>query len=232
VIPLKILQNEGKYEILDSPNSLREQLKKIELAGRTCYQSFKGEITQESAAKFAKMLIGRGHESVLEHSYITVRFQDVSRGFTHELVRHRLCAFSQESTRYVDQRESAIVLPPDKDPDELVTLDRDVHVQAEVRELFHDALDYYHVLREAGWKKEDARQILPIGLANEIVCSANFREWRHIFKMRTAKPAHWEIRTLMCGLLEELQHVIPGIFDDFELVGLDNRNVPFYTQVV
>ena len=100
---VKLLQNAGTFEILTPGADLRRQLLTIEQAGRTCYQSDRGRpVTVDSAAKFCRMLIARGHESVLEHSSKPVRFDNHSRGFTHELVRHRLAAFSQESTRYVD----------------------------------------------------------------------------------------------------------------------------------
>ena len=98
----KILKNAGTFKILTPKKELEEQLLRIEKGGRTCYQSIKKDITKSSAKKFVKMILGRGHESVIEHSYMTVQFSNLSRGFTHELVRHRLCAFSQESTRYVD----------------------------------------------------------------------------------------------------------------------------------
>ena len=99
---MQILKDAGTYDILTPESELREQLLRIERAGRTCYQSEKSEITTATAEKFVRMILKRGHESVIEHSNMTVRFSNISRGFTHEMVRHRLCAFSQESTRYVD----------------------------------------------------------------------------------------------------------------------------------
>jgi len=101
---MKILRDAGSFEILTPEATLRQQLLIIEQAGRTCYQSFRGEVTQKSAEKFVRMILSRNppHESVIEHGWMTVRFAECSRGFTHELVRHRLASFSQESTRYVD----------------------------------------------------------------------------------------------------------------------------------
>lgn len=217
--------------ILTDRASLCRQLLTIELAGRTCYQSYHGkEITQESAKSFIGMLLRRGHESVIEHSLMTVRFSDVSRGFTHELVRHRLCAFSQESTRYCDERDFEMVLPPDKVDSDVVVVP--VAGEEPLRIPASKAVDLYRSLyrglRESGWKAEDVRQFLPIGIANEIVVSANFREWRHIFRMRTQKAAHWEIRLGMARLLEMVREDLSPIFDCFVLAGKDSKGIPHY----
>lgn len=192
-----------KITLLTPMDWLQKQMLIIETAGRTCYQSYKGDPTQESASKFSAMILKRGHESVVEHSIMTVRFGDVSRGFTHQLVRHRLCAFSQESTRYVDQKGFDIVLPPGKTWDD--------EIVSEARAYYRRV---YETLRKQGWKAEDARQFLPVGMANEIVVSANFRQWRHVFKERTAKVAHWEIREGMTRLLGMVQKSLSPIFDD------------------
>ncbi len=236
---MEILQNAGTYEILTPTEWLTQQPLIIERAGRTAYQSYKcktckggdvlvvGEecpdchgtgnrpITPKSADKFIRMLIKRGHESVLEHSLLTVRFINTSRGFSHECVRHRLCAFTQESTRYVDEKGSDVVCAGRQEPDAYFKIG-DTHMETAFGEMAKDALDNYRFLRDAGWPPEDARQILPIGITSEIVVSANLREWRHIFKMRTAKPAHWEIRGVMCDLLAELKEGPVGVlFEDF-----------------
>ena len=223
---MRFLQNEGSYEILTPPEFIKEQLKIIERAGRTCYQSYRGkDVTEESATKFIRMLIRRGHESVIEHSSITVRFDNHSRGFTHELVRHRLCAFSQESTRYVDyaleRNDERVVLPPTLTPGQMSLMES----------AMESAMEDYERLRDSGVPAEDARQILPIGTKSEIVCSANLREWRHIFSMRTGKPAHWEIRRTMCLLLEEMKELLPGVFDDFEFAGYCRSEIPHYIQL-
>jgi len=186
-----------------------------------CSGTGKRPITEESATRFIEMLISRGHESVLEHSNLTVRFELHCRGFTHEQVRHRLTAITQESTRYVDERERAMVLPPGRDPDGRYSVS-DHHgtiVDASPRQMAEQAFAHYRSLREANWPPEDARQFLPIGTTSEIVISANFREWRHIFHMRCDKFAHWEIRRTMCMLLVEMQQLLPGIFDDFVFMG-------------
>jgi len=214
----EILQNKGSHQILAIMAGLdgRNPLQLIELAGRTSYQS-REKITDESAARFVEMLRDRGHESVIEHSCMSVEFNNVSRGFTHELVRHRLAAYTQESTRYVDESNFLVVVPPDKDPDEkLVELNLSNGVKIKVS--FQDWMDLneqmYRGLRKADWVSQDARQVLPIGIKSQIVITCNFREWRHIFKLRTAAAAHWEIRRVIANLLKEVKERIPIIFDD------------------
>lgn len=214
-----------KVEILTP--SLEDQLLLIEQAGRTCYQSHKDAITKETARIFIRMIMRRGHESVIEHSIMTVRFSGVSRGMTHELVRHRLCAFSQESSRYVDERGFEMTLPPGMDHQSEL---KGAFGSTVIDDVVDAYLQVYNDLREAGYKPEDARQFLPIGMQNEIVVSANFREWRHIFKMRTTRPAHWEIRTAMTRLLEMVQKPLRPIFDDFVLAGTCPKDIPYYKQ--
>ncbi len=221
---MQILKNLGSFVILTPEKELQAQLLRIERAGRTCYQSEKKEITTESAANFVRMILKRGHESVIEHSNMTVQFNNISRGFTHEQVRHRLTAISQESTRYVDYAKEGkgpdlenfqlkCVVPPHRDENEKIALE-DGRIMS-ISEMFAEYESFYRALRKAGWLPQDARQVLPIGTKSQIVISANFREWRHIFTMRTQETAHWEIRKVMGDLLEKVKTIIPEIFDDF-----------------
>ncbi len=232
-----VLITEPTYEILTPVEVLRTALLNIERAGRTCYRSEKADVTDETAAKFTGMIMGRHHDSVIEHSVLTVKFSNISRGLTHEQVRHRLAAYSQQSTRYVDFAKGqvnldeallGIVVPPHKDPDQMISLDNGMELS--VREIAQLQADIYSGLRKAGWVPQDARQFLPIGVETEIVVTANFREWRHIFGMRTDKSAHWEIRRTMCMLLAELQEMIPVVFDDFVFGGLDKNGIPYYIR--
>jgi thymidylate synthase (FAD) len=230
---MELLKNAGTHEILTPKKELQSQLLRIERAGRTCYQSFKGEITRKTAQKFVRMIMKRGHLSVIEHSNMTVKFSDISRGFTHEMVRHRLASYSQESTRYVDYaRKGAqevdldnfqvkLIGPPHKDCQEKVAVDEEEELS--FSEMGEKIEQFYRALRKSGWKPEDARQILPIGLKSEIIVSANLREWRHIFNMRTSKYAHWEIRKVMIELLKEVQPILSPVFDDFEVGGEDKN---------
>lgn len=236
---MKILKNAGSFLILTPEKELQEQLLRIEEGGRTCYQSQKNEITRETAEEFVRMIIKRGHESVIEHSNMTVQFNNVSRGFTHQLVRHRLCAFSQESTRYVDYAKKGqgpdlekfqikFVVPPHQDENKKVKVEDNKEMS--VVEMLEEYEKFYRSLRKAGWTPQDARQLLPIGIKSQIIVSANFREWRHIFKMRTGKASHWEIRKLMCDLLKRVQKIIPAIFNDFVYAGADQNNIPYFKK--
>jgi thymidylate synthase (FAD) len=228
---MELLHNAARYKILTPEKELKSQLIRIEKAGRTCYQSFKNEITRESAQKFVSMIMKRGHLSVIEHSNMSVRFWNVSRGFTHEMVRHRLASYSQESTRYVDYARKGdddvdldrfqvkIIGPRHKDCKEKIELSEGKKLSFE--EMGERIEEFYRSLRKAGWKPEEARQILPIGLKAEIVVSANLRQWHHIFTLRTSKYAHWEIRGVMIELLKEIQPILTPIFDGFTIAGKD-----------
>lgn len=229
---------EARFEILTPESELRDQLLRIEKAGRTCYQSEKGPITEDSAGIFASKIMSRNHMSVIEHSAMTVKFFGLSRGFTHELVRHRLAAYSQESTRYVDYAKEGdelidldrfqmeMVFPPHKDVDKRVDLGDGRSMSP--REMAQEIETFYRGLRKAEWLAEDARQILPTGLVADIVMTANFREWRHVFEMRTQKAAHWEIRGVMVPLLQRVQVILPPLFGDFEKAGEDKNGLAFY----
>jgi len=184
-------------------------LENIEYVGRVCYKS-EDKITLGSAEKFVRTILNRGHESVIEHVNASVKFI-TNRGVTHELVRHRLCAFSQESTRYVDyQKEMEFIKPV-----WWSSLDSSAKTK-----LWTDAMQasemYYKALRECGWRPEQAREVLPNSLKTEIIVTANLREWRHIFKLRTSKAAHPQMRDLMLKCLEMFKTDFPILFDEFD----------------
>jgi len=185
-------------------------LETIEMAGRTCYKS-EEKITSESAEKFVRMIIKRGHESVIEHMNASVRFI-TNRGVTHELVRHRLCAFSQESTRYVNYGGSDIEFIK---PVWSKNVDKDSMHRWFCAMM--DAETVYQSLLMDGWRPEQAREVLPNSLKTEIVTTANLREWRHIFRLRTSKAAHPQMRDLMRSCLEGFKKAIPVLFDDINL---------------
>ncbi|HNS21721.1 MAG TPA: FAD-dependent thymidylate synthase [Sedimentisphaerales bacterium] len=177
--------------------------KVIEQAGRTCYLSF-DRIEEDSAAAFIRRLIKVGHESPLEHAYATFRIRNCSRAMTHQLVRHRLMAVSQQSQRYVNEDQFAYVLPET--------------LPAEYVEDFHQDMktiqQMYRKWRDRGLKKEDARFVLPNACVSEIVVSADFREWRHIFKLRLSAKAQWEIRKACTKMLAILKQHAPACFED------------------
>jgi len=211
---------EPNHEIV-SPNPFKSgvMLWNIEQAGRTCYKS-EDKATADSAEKFVRMIIQRGHESVLEHESISVRFI-VDRGVSHELVRHRLCAFSQESTRYCAYDgdrfggEVTFIRPPfwrwTEDP--LHKSD----VQLVWEKVMGRCENAYLELLDQGAKPEEARSVLPNSLKTEIVVTANLREWRHILKLRTSKKAHPQMRQVMLPLLAELRDKLPAVFEDIEV---------------
>ena len=177
----------------------------LERAGRTCYKS-EDKITETSAPKFVEMLCRRHHESVLEHAVATFMFT-TDRGITHELVRHRLASYSQESTRYVNyykKGEIRVVKP-------LGLTD----TQEEAwRIAMQDAEHNYNTMVSLGCTPEVARDVLPTCLAADIAVTANFREWKHIIKMRTAQSAHPKIRLLIGMAKTILQQHAPTVFAD------------------
>jgi thymidylate synthase (FAD) len=217
---VKLIKPPGNFEILAIMIGIhgKSPLELIEIAGRTAYQSYH-KISPGSAEKFVGMLRRLGHESVLEHSAMMVKFFNVSRGFTHQLVRHRLASFTQQSTRYVDKKDFVVVIPPEKESSQKIslTLPNKTTLNLTLQEWFDLNEQVYRDLRNSGWLPEDARQVLPIGISTEIVITANFREWRHIFQLRCAPDAHWEIRLTMVQLLKKIKELVPIIFNDFEI---------------
>jgi len=213
-------------------------LKRIELAGRTCYKS-EGRITEDSAPSFVKGIIESGHESVIEHASISVKFI-VDRGVSHELVRHRIASYSQESTRFCDYIGShmattitgcstygiifgghvCFVIPswvrtelPEKMEDDAFSPDWEPSVGKWLSAM-RTAEIAYQDLRGMRWTPQQARSVLPNSLKTEIVTTMNLREWRHVLRLRTSKRAHPQMREVMIPLLEELKKVLPEVFQD------------------
>lgn len=181
----------------------------IELACRTCYLSFHRYDPPNSTEELIRKVIRKQHHSVLEHATATFRIKGASRVFTHEMVRHRLMSPSQESQRYVEYGKTKpyeIVVPPSVE--QAGHKDRYIDIAARCEELYHEMV-------AAGVPKEDARYILPNGTTSEIVCSANFREFRHIFAVRCNPRAHWEIRRVCMMMLKILMQEAPIVFGDF-----------------
>jgi thymidylate synthase (FAD) len=213
------------YEILSKIEG-KEILKNIERAGRTCYKS-EDKITDDSSERFIKMLIGRGHESVLEHEKINVLFV-CDRGVSHEIVRHRICSFSQESQRFCDyskdnfENQITFIQPlwiSDEQIELVQRMNEKNYIQIEetTKVWYNSVLESeqaYKLLLKLGWQPQQARTVLPNSSKTEIVVTANIREWRTIFKQRTVKAAHPQMRELMCPLLDELKTMIPIVFDD------------------
>lgn len=185
-------------------------LKFIEGCGRVCYRS-EGNITADSAAKFVKMIINRGHESVLEHFSCTFKIV-CDRGVMAELTRHRLASFSIESTRYCDYSA-------DKFGGELNFINPHFWNDGEARQNFLEnamieAEEKYLRMRMAGCKPEQARAVLPLSLATTVIMTTNLREWRHILKLRTDKKAHPQMRQIAGMILDIFKDKLPAVFED------------------
>lgn len=175
----------------------------IEFAARTCYQSA-GGMKPETLGQLLPKLLASGHESPFEHAYATFRISDCSRAMTHQLVRHRLMAVSQKSQRYVSEKNFDYVIPPSIPAEQIDEFKADMET---IRGM-------YGKWKERGLRNEDARFVLPNACATEIVVSANFREFRHIFRVRCNRHAQWEIREACLLMLKELHGQAPRVFAD------------------
>jgi thymidylate synthase (FAD) len=194
-------------------------LKRIEQAGRVCYKS-EENITKDSAIKFAQNILKRGHEAVLEHCSFTVKFI-VDRGVSHEIVRHRVASYCQESTRYCNYskdkfgNEITVIRPCfwREDEDE-----NKEHIKFAVwKRSMAEAESAYFELLHMGATPQEARAVLPNSLKTEVVMTANIREWRHFFMLRVSPAAHPQMREVAIPLLKECQEKIPVLFDDIEV---------------
>ena len=186
------------------PNG-RNMLRRIEEAGRTCYKS-EDKITDESAEKFVAHAIKIGHHSIIEHENVSIRII-CDRGVTHEIVRHRLAAYSQESTRYCNYGKG-------KFGGEITYVTPTFELTVEDEMLLHAIEVHYLTRLDQGLAPQDARYFLPNGLKTEIVMTCNIREWRHVFALRTSPKAHPQIRALMADVLKGFQDTMPILFDN------------------
>jgi thymidylate synthase (FAD) len=220
-----------KFQILSHFNE-RSILRHLELCGRTCYKS-EDKITNDSCYKFIKMLLSRGHESVIEHYNISIKFI-CSRSLSHQLVRHRLCSFSEQSQRYCNfetKIDMGIIQPYWLDPLDAKkirnksftsVLQIPEGISNKCRywlESIIDSVNSYGILLRSNpeMTPQQVRSLLPNAAKTEIVCTANLRQWRHILKLRTSKGADPEIKELMIPLLKKLQEKLPTLFSDIEV---------------
>lgn len=174
----------------------------LEHAGRVCYRSG----SRGDPASFLRARIREGHESLIEHASATFEIRGISRACSHQLVRHRIASYSQESQRYVSMDDPEWVLPPSILADEEARRIWDRFAET-VRET-------YRALRARGIKKEDARFVLPNATATRIVVTMNFRELRHVFRLRISPEAQWEIREVAVRMLEAVYPHAPAVFGD------------------
>jgi thymidylate synthase (FAD) len=199
------------FEIL-TPVDPPAILARLERAGRTCYRS-EARITPDSAGAFVRTIIKSGHHSVIEHESISLRLV-CDRGVTHELVRHRLASFSQESTRYVNygrgpEGRGLVVIEP-------LFFER----SSEKYRLWLAAMDAaeraYLDLTAAGATAQEARTVLPNSLKTEIVMTANLREWRHVLALRCSPASHPQMREIMKMILARFRELLPEVFGDVQ----------------
>jgi thymidylate synthase (FAD) len=174
----------------------------LEHAGRACYRSVpKGE-----SGKFLRARIREGHESIIEHASVTFDITGISRACSHQLVRHRMASYSQESQRYVDMAAPEFVVPP--------SVAESPEASAIWDEFMTQVAVAYRRLRDLGVRKEDARFILPNATATRIVVTMNFRSLRHFFSVRCGQAAQWEIRALALEMLRLVYALAPAVFED------------------
>jgi len=176
----------------------------VEFAGRVCYRS---EDRMGQGKRFIAARVGEGHESIIEHLSITFLVEDISRACSHQLVRHRLASYSQESQRYCEmQPEDELVMPP--------AVESDPKSTRLWRQTAEDLRAAYKSLRESGVRKEDARFLLPNAMATRVVVTMNARSLRHFLKVRLPRNAQWEIRALATEMLRAVVPLAPSIFGD------------------
>ena len=206
-------------EIIDMED-YEKIVKKIERIGRVCYKS-EGKITEDSAEKFIKGLLKRQHESVIEHENVTVRFV-CDRGVTHEIVRHRIASYSQESTRYCNYSG-------DKFDNQITVIDLASGFQYDLSkendkakyEVWTKAMEnaeqsYFRML-ELGATPQEARSVLPNSLKTEIVVTMNLRSWRNFFRLRVDSHAHPQMREVATMLYEEFKKRLPVFVADLDI---------------
>ncbi len=174
----------------------------LEHAGRVCYRS----ASRGDPGAFLRARIREGHESIIEHVSATFEVSGISRACSHQLVRHRLASYSQESQRYVSLEEPEWVLPPavTADPEAMAVWER----------FASQVTAAYRALRERGVRKEDARFVLPNATATRVIVTMNLRELRHLFRVRISPQAQWEIREVAARMLEAVYPYAPSVFEN------------------
>lgn len=204
------------FEILNpDPAFWPEMAVRIERAGRTCYKS-ESRITKDSCGPFIRRMIKRGHESVLEHESVSVRIV-CDRGVSHEIVRHRIASYSQESTRYCNYGKEVTFIRPyfwKEDPEKFELW----------RVLCAVAENTYMNLLKKGATPQEARSVLPNSLKTELIMTCNLREWRHVFRLRTSKTAHPQMRQIAVPMFLEFRELLPDLFFDIEVLDIEAVN--------
>ncbi len=232
---LKIVKPGAK--IVTPLEQINDYPRQLEIAGRTCYKS-EEKMSTESAERFIRMIVNSGHHSVLEHCTISVRIIG-DRSMSHQLVRHRIGSYSQESQRYCDYGEKGfqVIIPPSigelmpgsyvKEKDDWFFIDTDRKSKIDLREVGELALEWlnsvsnsyevYLNMRNKGIPPEDARSVLPNATKTEVFTTYNLRQWRHVFMERALNPrAQWQIREIMNEILVQFKKHLRVVFEDLE----------------
>ena len=196
-------ENGSGQDTLEHTTSAAPTEALIEHAGRICYRS-QGGGTPQATARFIRKRVAEGHESIVEHGSASFEISGISRSCSHQLVRHRLASFSQESQRYVDMSDPEWVIPPDvaANPEALAIWEASLARTQEA----------YRQLRACGINKEDARFLLPNAAATRLIMTANYRELLHLFRIRISPRAQWEICQVAIHMLEAVHEHAPNVF--------------------
>lgn len=222
---IEVINQKCEIMFMPEPDAIYNLLEK---AGRVCYKS-EDKITEYSAKEFIGRIVRSGHESVIEHMNLTVKFI-TDRGVTHELVRHRLASYSQESTRYCDYGKGNMVfirpvwlsegvLGVWDDMEDIVLAFEEKHINKGdylwLSSCVASGQSYkFLVNKDVNWSPQKARTVLNNSLKTEIVMTCNVREWRHVFKLRCSRKAHPQIRSLLQPLQKILNQYLPIIFEE------------------
>lgn len=194
-------------------NYTKDPEKIVAQSARLCYsaldiEDLRERLSDESIIKLIKKIMRLGHYSVFEHATFTFAIEGISRVTSHQLVRHRLASFSQQSQRYVkmNKKEFPYIVPKSIAKDEKLT------------KIFIDAIKeldgIYHILLGQHIEAEDARYILPQAVTTKMIITANARELLHIFKLRCCNRAQWEIKEVTIKMLGEVKDIAPTIFEN------------------
>ena len=190
-------------------------------AARQCYSpKFAFDIFEKSKKtdkekkeRFVKEIVKSGHESVLEHVKFTFAIEGVSRSLTHQLVRHRIASYSQQSQRYVKEEDFDYIIPPSIEKDEILKKNFIEGIE-KIRDVYKKMIERYKEMGVEGEKaNQDARYILPNAAETKIVVTMNARELLHFFKVRCCTRAQWEIRELAYKMLEICKKNLPAVFE-------------------
>ncbi len=188
-----------------------EPEKTVAMSARLCYSpigaaQLEEKMTDEQAAKLVRKLVSMGHFSTLEHVTFTFAIEGVSRVLTHQLVRHRIASYSQQSQRYVKEHNFETIMPP--------TIAARPEAKEKFNRLMQDIQDLYNEYTEMGIPAEDARYVLPNAAETKIVCTFNVRSLMNFFSLRCCTRAQWEIRQLAEKMLAECKKVAPVLFEN------------------